>query len=174
MIDTQCRGPIPLCGVQLHDATIGAFQQWIVLQQSLGMLQRAAVVALLFQQINQLLHCAQIALLPRFAQGQDPFLVAAGQQIASVAGDGLCQGALLHRCNLGTAGKLHGLLELDEIHRGWRIRAPLHVLGIDGEVCFHSGQLRTQQVEDIAQVGTGLAVGRIGPKEVGQLLARLG
>ena len=149
----------------------GGFMQGVVVQQALCVDDRAAVVATLLEQQDQLLQGIEEAFRQPGAFEQEPVIVAARQQVAAVGRDRAFQRGQA-RAPLGTCGVDQRGLELGDIQRKRRIPAPAHRLVGDFQVGLGLGQPVAQCVEELPQVGVRLGLGAVGPEEEGDLLAR--
>ena len=90
-------------------------------QQALCHANRPGEVALLFQQLNQPLQRFEIELLQAISLGQNPLIVASGQQVALVALNGYLQRLSLSSSVLGAASLPRARESLAVVH--WPVAA---------------------------------------------------
>ena len=152
---------------------VGGFVQGIVLEQALSERESSRVIALFFQQEHQPFQGIAASLTQVLAQGENPIIVAGGQQIACVYGNGGGK----RRGGLGiTAGfrrrgrRIQGGLKLGHIQHDRRSGSPLQRLRHDAEKLIGLGQRLAQPGEQRSEVFTCLSVRGIRPKGESQLL----
>ena len=100
------------------------------------------------------------------ALGQQPLVVEAGQEIAAVERDRLRDG-------LGRLSFPRPTLVRDGVDGGRGVGPPGQRRPLRGEARVGVGKGLAQGVQQVAQVGARLGIGRVGPEEVGQLRQRL-
>jgi hypothetical protein len=93
MIGAQGGSAVAADGIEAHQVAIGRLVQWVVSEQALGGADGCRVIALPFQQHDELLQRPEKCLAQAFALRQNPLVIATGQQIAAVE-----RYSLLARC----------------------------------------------------------------------------
>ena len=151
----------------------------IVAQKMLRYPDRGSIIAFLFEEGHQALCRMEKRLMQAISFGEDPILIAAREQVATIQTSRMLQ-CLAHACQIvdlfGMRGGGKCLLKLLDIEGEMYIwgRVPLEALSVGGHEVVSGGKGLAQVIEQLAQVGMGLRFLRIGPEEKGQVRAILG
>jgi hypothetical protein len=150
------------CAVHADQEAMGVLPQGIVPQQPLGQRRGFVQLACRLAEIGQLDERLEIAAAQPFPLLTQPLVLAPLEQLAPVAGH--CRAkrvpALCGVRDVGVEQPLkHRYVELDR----W-CGAPAHRAGGDMEVLVGAGEIVTQGVQQVAQVGSGLSRVRVGPE----------
>ena len=166
--------PIAARRLQPHDEAIRGFVQGIVMQQSQRVIFGCRVSLFLFQELHQACGSPQSALSKPLADREDPVVIAVGEQVTRVSGQGFFQPAPGRDpipCLFRLLGAGERSLEIGHVEIHGRVIAPADGVAVDDQQIWAAGQRTEQAMKQGAQVGSRLLVGSIGPKDEGQLLA---
>lgn len=174
MVDTQGAGAVAIQGVEADEAAIGGFVQGVTAEQALTILDGGGVIAGVLEEVDQALQGGNVCLAEGFPVGDDPIIVATGEEVARVELDEACQGAaggggIAREAYHGEGGFEFGHVEGE---RGGG--TPLDGIGGGIQVGVGAGEGVAEEVEQVAQVGARLGFGGIRPEEVGEAGAGLG
>jgi hypothetical protein len=129
---------------------------------------------LIFQQPRQPFEGALEGLPQAATLGSNPVVIEAGEQIASIEGDGPLQSRPLFSRVAGVVGPRERFLELGDVQlEGGRV-APAERPAIDVEEAIRFRKRVSKAVEEISQVGQSLLLRGIWPEEEGQAMAGRG
>ena len=123
---------------------IGFFAQWIALHELLGIADGGRIIARGLPLQRQLFERVKQHLLEAFALWNDPFVIAARQQIATIERDSVLERIRANR-----------RLELGHVKRERRGRLPLYGFGIRGQEIISLWQRAAQLVHKLAEIGQG-------------------
>jgi hypothetical protein len=157
----------------VHETAGSGLVERVKAQDRLSMGDGGVVLAAVLQEPDEALEGAEVSLAKALTVGQDPVVVATGEQIASVEACGLLKGLAGGGLICRSIGLGQGLLKGGHVDRGRGTRMPLHVLDIDIEVGAIVRQGAPEAVEKGAQVAAGLGLCRIGPELEGEVGAGL-
>jgi hypothetical protein len=129
---------------------------------------RFGVVAAVGQQRRETLERVEVAFTEALALLQQPLVIGARQQVAGVGLDGLPQPR--HRIALGQRVRI---VQRGDVEPVRRVGAPAQRARADLEEAVCVGKRPPELVQHVAQVRPGLRLGRVGPQEERQPLARL-
>jgi hypothetical protein len=172
VVDAQGAGSVATGVVQPHQQSVGRLVERVVPEEPLGVGDGLARVAARLEQVDetsQRLNVASAQSLPLCAE---PLLIRSGEEVAAVEldrfpqiGEGVARGCRLH--------PRHRLLEGGDIEPERSARPPLQRPRRRLEVPVGIGQGPSQVMEQVAQIGPRLRLGRVGPEAEGELLPRL-
>ena len=115
--------------METHQLDVGCLVEQVLVQQAHGVADGAGVVAPVFQQIDQPLQRLPKAPAQLLAQGHEPVVIVAWQQIAGIEVNGFDQVALGSGFITGAHGRAKGRFKVGHIQSVGRIQSPL-----DGEI----------------------------------------
>ena len=161
----QGPGPVAAGVVQAHERPPGRLLERVLAQQPLGVRDRPGVVAALGEQRHQPLQGLEAAPAEPLPVLGQPLVVQALEQVAPVQGDGAGQRL---RVAVGQ------LLEGGHVQPEGRVGPPGQRPWRHLQVAVQAGEGAAEGVEQVAEVGPGLRLGRVRPQQEGQPPARLG
>ena len=177
MVDVQRAGAIVVERKQAHQATIEVFGEGIETDQALGIADGARGVALLFKEAELLFERLPVSLAETLPLGQDPFIVAAGEQVTAIEVVCLLESDLEYVLIVLSCGRIcerERLFERRDIKMKGRDGLPVQHVLVGSEKVLNFGKGLAQLVQQLAQVIARLGLGGIGPEEEGKMLALLG
>jgi hypothetical protein len=165
----QRAGPLAPRVVELHEQPVGVLTQRVLAHEALGMADGLGVLIPPGQQLRQARERVEVTITQALALGQQPVVVAAGQQIARVRVDRGAQPG-----DWVLLGPGERLVERGHVQPERRVRAPPQRPRAHVEVAIGVRQRMAQPVQHVAQVRAGLRLGGVRPQQESEALARLG
>ena len=156
--------------MQPHEAPVGGFVQGLMLQQLLRHLNGGAVIAAIFVQEHQAFCCLHKPGTQRLAQGDDPVVIASGQQVSLVLAAGRLQRIDCLIARQGS-GARHRTLKLGHVACERRVWEPLHDFGIGLQETakLRKGMAQVEQL--LTQIGERLGFSGVRPESECDMLA---
>jgi hypothetical protein len=172
VVDPYRPSPVPLCIMQPHEHPVGLLPQWVGPQQPLRVPGRLGMVAAALQQRNQALQRLEVGLAESLALAEQPLVVGPFEQVAPVEIDRVPQRR--HRLvALPGARERQGLLEGRHVHPVGGVPPPPQRPRRHLDEPVEVGEGTAQGVQEVAEVGPRLRLGRVGPQQEGKPLSRL-
>jgi hypothetical protein len=176
MVDVQRAGAIVVERKQAHQATIEVFGERIETDQALGVPDGGAGVTLLFKEVEQLFERLPVPLAESLPLRQEPFIVAARQQVTPIQVVCLLKSDLedvLIIASCGCVCERKCLFKLSDIEVKGRDGVPVYHVLVGSEKVLNFWKGLAQLVQQLAQVIARLVLGGVGPEEESQMLALL-
>ncbi len=147
---------------------IVCFAQGVGLNQAAGVEDGGLMVAVRVVQVNEAREGSDVLFAEVFALGQDPFVIAGGQEVAAVQGN-----SLRKRCGGGCGVVAEEMLECDDVGGKGGICCPFERLAVGEKIAVCVGQELFETMEQVAEVAVRLLFGGVLPDEKGDVFARL-
>jgi hypothetical protein len=173
----QRAGTIVVEREQAHQAPVEVFGERVESEQALGVPDGARGVALHLKEAEQLFERLQVALAESLPLRQDPFIIAARQQVPAIQAVCLLKSDLEDVLIVLSCSRIcerERLFELSDIEVKGRDGLPVYHLLVGSEEVFNFGKGLAQLVEQLAQVIASLGLGGLRLEKKGQVLALLG
>ena len=118
MVDAQRRGPLSTQGIEAHQVTVGRLVQRVMAHETPSNPDSGVIITLLLQKYNQAFRGLEEQLAKAISFRQYPFIVATGQQVATIEVQRLLErpppgGRILNLFRLLCPGE--GLLKFQDI-----------------------------------------------------------